>query len=697
MSGAKNEGKNYIVPKNKEFSLSAGIDFFAQDARHTTPCTQTRTGAACCKSMLTRPWISQTITKDPKFVRSYATIKAMGKNLNWRKTPCTLRRHFTPYKPFASCENCVTSCKVSTYLGADTSLENTLLRCINTLTEDHKVHEVIDNLLALIGEYYNADRTHLFELNDVTGMISNPHEWVAKPHSDTVNACYFMSKEELTAFSEAFATNGYYVIKDINTDLAPDSSLFQILSERKVHSLMLVPIFSQNKITSFIGVDNPQKAKDSVALLHSIGIFIQDNLKKLRLFKELESLNYTDTTTGLANRNKYRQRLEALDIEPLQSFGVMRIDVNGLKNINALYGEEYGNYVLLQTAKALDKYIPQDVFRIGNGEFIALFPNISQQNFETALAHIREHEAHIDEYSFAIGGIWQNSTINIAKAITDAGEIMYAEKQKYYTSLPVDHVQVRLNPAEIVLQEIREGLFFVYLQPKVRLENGHIIGAEALIRKKQKNGKMISPDQFVPVYEHDGTIWHVDFFVLEEVCKVLQTLIKQNCAVPIAVNFSRSTFVAYDLVDEIKKVCAKYAIPHALIKIEITESIDKMDIKFFENTLRTISAAGFALSLDDFGAKHSNLAMLTIPYFTEVKIDKILLDNMDLSTKNHTIVKYLINMIKEFKTSSCIVEGIETEKQRQELLSLGCEFGQGYYFYKPLSIENFLQEFGIHV
>ncbi len=136
--------------------------------------------------------------------------------------------------------------------------------------------------------------------------------------------------------------------------------------------------------------------------------------------------------------------------------------------------------------------------------------------------------------------------------------------------------------------------------------------------------------------------------------------------------------------------CAKYDIPHEYIKIEITESIDKMDFEFFDKKLKRIKNAGFEISLDDFGAKHSNLLMLTMTEFSEVKIDKGLIDYITQSAQNRALVKNILKMISELGTSTCVAEGIETKEQKDMILDFGCTYGQGYYFYRPMSIDEFL-------
>ncbi len=582
-------------------------------------------------------------------------------------------------------------------LSTNTHLERTLSRCLHTLSEDLDTGEILRKLLAIIGTYYQADRVRLYELDAHKKIHGDPHEWVSIPENPTFSG-FRMNSEETALLVNILKSHGQYIISDIDKELDHTYYVYKSLKERNVRNLILVPIFSKKKVIAFIDVENAQVEQQNPMLLHSLTFFMRENLKHLLLSAKLECSNYTDSVTNLYNREKYRERLDVLDLAPLETMGILRLDVNGLKSINALYGEDYGNYVLSQTGNLLRKHAPsEDIFRMGNGEFLALLPNISRQEFNTIVNAIRTHEAAIDEYSVAVGAIWQWQEVDIQLAIADAGEIMMAEKQKYYKDLPHNHVHRRLHPAAIVLDEIDQGLFSIYLQPKVELSSGQIIGAEALIRKKQKNGKMVPPTKFIPTYEHDGTVRHVDFFVLEAVCKLLQKLIQKGAAINIAVNFSRVTLLSFDVRAEMEKICAKYNVPHEYIKIEITESIEKLDFNFFEQKLRNLHHAGFGVSLDDFGAKQSNLAMLTIPYFSEVKIDKVLLDNMDADHKNHIIVKHIINMVQDLETSACIVEGIETEEQRQKLMALGCKYGQGYLFHRPVPVDEFMHKLGLKV
>ncbi len=573
------------------------------------------------------------------------------------------------------------------------SFEETLIKCIHTLIEDTDIDNAIMNLLGIVGEYYKADRAYLFEVNAGLSMAKNTYEWSANTSLSTINTNSTFVFDNESALIERFKEDKELSIYNIETAQILDTHFYTLMQETNTHSLLMVPLFEQDVLTSFIGVDNPQRMATDLSLLHSVVIFIADDIKKRKTLKQLAFLSYTDLLTGLYNRNKYVACLEELDPTKLHSLGLIHATVNGLKKMNELYGEEYGDSILKQVAVLLSKNINGDVFRLSGDEFIAVCQNLPQEVFETTIKTLRSEENKIEAFSFAVGGVWQDKKIDIHQGLTQAGEIMYAEKQNYYKAKATDKIQSRANSVEILLDEIRSGCFSIYLQPKVNLNTHKISGAEALIRKHNSAGKLIPPDRFIPIYENEGTIRHLDFFVLEEACILLQELLNEGRPLKISVNFSRVTFIYYDLIDEVVKTCAKYAVPHEYIKIEITESIDKMDFEFFNEKLKNIKDAGFEISLDDFGAKHSNLLMLTTTEFSEVKIDKGLIDNIAVSSQNRTLVRNIIRTIKELGTSTCVAEGIETKEQKNRLQDYGCTYGQGYYFYRPMPINEFLRAY----
>ncbi len=570
------------------------------------------------------------------------------------------------------------------------SLESTLLNCIQTLVDDEDVDTAIHKLLALVGSYYESVRSYIYEIDDEGDSALNTYEWCADQSYSVIESRPRISRGELEIFLEAFKEKGEFAVENLS-DLERDTSLYHLLKVTNTRSLLLTPLYDAGKVTSYIGVDNPKANLKDLSLLHSVSIFVQDDIKKRRLVKQLEYLSYTDNLTGFYNRNKFILRIDELELESLVSLGVITVNLNGLKSINELYGQQYGDYILKQLSEIFKKFMLDDVYRLAGDEFVIFCKNINFNEFELLVSALRKEDELNQELSYAIGDVWQEGRgINITQALSQSNELMFADKQKYYQDKPLGEVKSRSNHIEILIDEIKSGLFTVYLQPKVELTSNKVIGAEALIRKIDINGKIIPPDRFIPIYEHEGTVRHIDFFVLDKVCSFLKEMLAKGRAIKIAVNFSRVTFMSTDLVNEIVRTCAKYSVPHEYVKIEITESIDKLDFEFFAKKLKSIKDAGFDISLDDFGAMHSNLLMLAMTEFSEVKIDKRLVDNIISNKRNAIVVRNIVKTIKEIGSSACVAEGIETVEQKEMLQEFGCFYGQGYYFNKPLDFKTFL-------
>ncbi len=571
------------------------------------------------------------------------------------------------------------------------TMEETLIRCIQTLVESLDIDDAINSLLGIVGEYYHSDRAYIFEFDLKNQVANNTYEWCSNPDMAEIDTLQNVPIEDLSPWLEGFEKAGEIFIEDLEKDCDRESALYHILKRQSIHSLMVVPLRANDTIVGFIGVDNPHELDKGLVFLHSVSLFVLDDIKKRRMRQQLEYLSYTDTLTGLFNRNKYMQKIEELEHNSLNSIGVLYVDINGLKRMNDVYGHSYGDSILQNVSRILCAHFENDVYRVGGDEFIVLCPNIEKQTFEHVVSAIRADSLDDSNCTFSVGSIWRDGKIDVLKEIAKSDEIMYAEKQSYYKTIRSGQVIRRSNSVEELLHEIRAGRFFAYFQPKVDMRTGEIVGAEALVRKTDKNNNLIAPDKFIPQYEYDGIIRHIDYFILETSCRLLKNLISEGKPLKISVNFSRVTFMEHDMVEEISRICDEYEIPHKCISVEITETIDKIDTQFFDHKLNALKDAGFGISMDDFGAKYSNLLMLSTAPFSEIKIDKSLIDGICHSPQSRTVVEYIIRMVHELGLSNCLAEGVETTSQKDILLSAGCNYGQGYLFYKPLPVHKFLE------
>lgn len=228
----------------------------------------------------------------------------------------------------------------------------------------------------------------------------------------------------------------------------------------------------------------------------------------------------------------------------------------------------------------------------------------------------------------------------------------------------------------------------VYIQPKVDMENGGIIGGEALIRWFHPKDGYLPPDRFIPVLEKSGNIVEVDTYVWEQVFRALSRWMDNGLkAVPISVNVSRTHVYHRDFTEVLCGLAQKYKVPPQYIILEVTESVFTDQIKDLYENIKKLQKNGFRFSMDDFGSGYSSLNMLKDEPVDEVKIDRIFLKDFE-GAKSRIVIRNIVNMIKELDLDM-IAEGVETEEQAEDLMRFGCVKAQGFYYYKPMPIEDF--------
>ena len=252
---------------------------------------------------------------------------------------------------------------------------------------------------------------------------------------------------------------------------------------------------------------------------------------------------------------------------------------------------------------------------------------------------------------------------------------------------------VRQNNLEKELvPAIFNGELLVYLQPKYSLENNRLAGAEALIRWNYKHQSMMPPGQFVPVFERNGSIAHIDNFIFISILKLLKHWNKLGYRmVPISVNFSQVQFRNPNLLRDLRERIKGYEEIIQYIDIEITESatIDSQDTVL--EILNELKTMGFKLSMDDFGTGYSCLSNISLYPFDTIKLDKSFVDKIDVnntSSPDVMLVNDVIQITKHFGIHS-LVEGVENKAQKDILRNLGCEYCQGYYYSKAISVDDF--------
>ena len=425
----------------------------------------------------------------------------------------------------------------------------------------------------------------------------------------------------------------------------------------------------------------------------------QERLKRMAFFDEL---------TGLGNRVQFKTRLE----ETLASrasgnrFAVLFLDLDDFKVINDGLGHTLGDRLLCSLAKRLQKILEPAGFwaRIGGDEFAVLLdgPDCSQQ--AGVLAQRIHHEMALPErldglelfVSGSVGIVLDDGSYHSSEEVLrDADTAMFKAKTRGKGETAVfgqamhEAVRQRLlleNDLRRALE--REELFLAY-QPIVDLHTGKPTGFEALLRWQHAERGLISPMEFIPVAEASGLILPIGEWVLVRACKQMaawRALAPGVEDMSVSVNFSGRQFMQPDLTRRVSRILSESGLEPRAVKLEITESVVMENADRAAEMLEELRSQGLKVMIDDFGTGYSSLAYLRRFPVDTLKVDRSFVRNLDTDRDNLQIVKAVIQMAGSLELS-VVAEGIETEKELAVLRALGCAYGQGYLFARPLGAE----------
>ncbi|MGL5258586.1 MAG: EAL domain-containing protein [Lachnospiraceae bacterium] len=571
-----------------------------------------------------------------------------------------------------------------------TAVEELLVQCAGTFCKGDTIDYAIDKILGMVGKYYNANRAYLFKIDELEQYATKSYEWCADGVELQIDK---LPLAVISDIMEDLVSNGICTVDCIDESFDGNSINYKILYVQGIRSFLAVSLYDKEKTIGFIGVDDPRINTKNIQLLQTISMFVSDDLNKMRTAEKLEFLSTRDSLTGLYNRNYYDSTLKELRRSRIDCVGIVSVDINGLKIINEKYGHSFGDRYIINCADILKEHFKDKVFRIGGDEFIIFLQHTKYLEFNKHILTLEEKLKKNTQVSMSIGVSWCENIEDIDKHLKAADALMIKNKNNHYRNIEDCIKGIYNESEEALLDEIKKNQFEILLQPKLSIDTMKIIGAEALIRKKDEAGKYIPPYLFVSRYESQGTIYLIDLFVLRQVCEFLADMRKEGFEeLPhISVNFSRVTLLVTDIQGRAIEICDEYGIDCSMITIEVTEDCGFVESAAIGHAIGRLKEVGFKISLDDFGCKYSNIEIVSSISFDEVKIDKSLLYSNHMS--KHIILGHIIEMFQSFPDIAVVVEGIEEEEHLNLLNDYKGLIGQGYLFSKPVSKELFIEQY----
>jgi diguanylate cyclase (GGDEF)-like protein/PAS domain S-box-containing protein len=444
---------------------------------------------------------------------------------------------------------------------------------------------------------------------------------------------------------------------------------------------------------------------EEVDFLQSLANVLADALERQAIDDDIRHRALHDRLTDLPNRVLFMDRLEQglARLRRRRSLAaVLFLDFDHFKVINDSLGHHVGDELLTAVAPRLRHALraSDTVAHLGGDEFAILLEDIEGEEDAVEMAQ-RVAALFAQPFVIAGGEHFVSASVGIALArggesamelVRDADAAMYRAKERgraryeVFDAATRGRVLARLRVENDLRRALDREEFSLHYQPLVSLADRGVVGVEALIRWHHPERGLVSPAEFVPVAEQNGLIEPIGRWVLERACgqaAMWHAARPDARPLEIAVNLSAVQLASPGLVDTVTDVLAASGLPADLLCLEITETAMLRDPEVTGEVLRALGALGVRMALDDFGTGYSSLSYLPHLPLDTLKIDRSFVDGLGSEAHDTAIVEAIIAMARALSLG-VVAEGVETERQAQELARLGCERAQGYYFARPM-------------
>jgi diguanylate cyclase (GGDEF)-like protein len=554
-----------------------------------------------------------------------------------------------------------------------------------------------------VDEVFGSASEHLRQVRGVGGcflLVDNPRQLL----TDGL-AADPVGREIATELAKRTHDTGQRVALN---NAAADPALLAIDLAPPARSWLVLALRGHSGLSGCFGVVGQAPgafSRDDLDFFELVADRVGLALEGARRAAELVRMAYHDPLTGLPNRALLLDRLDQVlarrpsDARPPAA--MLLLDLDNFKLVNDSLGHQAGDALLLAVSQRLSGTVrPGDtVARLGGDEFVVMLPEVDGPHHAAALADrlartlsqpfpLADREVTISvSIGAALGAPGSDRPEQLLRAADlalyrakDNGRAGYALFDPDMETTAVERMQLESDLRQAIIRDELQ----VHYQPIVAVEDGKLVGWEALVRWQHPQRGMISPASFIPVAEDTGLIVPLGRWVLETACRQARAWVELSgdATLTMSVNLSARQFQDPGLIDTILQVVAGTQLPPHCLKLEITESAVMQDAEAAERTLRQLRHLGIQLAIDDFGTGYSSLAYLKRFQVDMLKIDRSFVNGVGRTREDTAIVRGVVALAKALELR-VTAEGIETPTQRAQLRLLGCEFGQGYLFGRP--------------
>ncbi|GGW58997.1 sensor domain-containing phosphodiesterase [Alishewanella tabrizica] len=580
-----------------------------------------------------------------------------------------------------------------------------------------EVDAVINDALARIGTFYCSDRSYIFLFSPDLATASNTHEWCAAGVPPQQANLQNLSSAELGHWFATWQVGNSTVITDVAA-LNHASHEYQLLASQGIKSLLMIPLRSNSRLIGMFGIDMVSKIQQwpdaEIAGLTLIAGNICGALLRKQAEVKAESLAFYDPVTGLANRHLMLDRIQQAQLQSNRNqfyVALLFIDVDDFKTLNDSLGFSKGDEVLKLIGQALQSVLPQGdtIGRFSADEFLVLSEMFTSERCKAvqAVTDIAARFQHAILDCPNLTAIRAKNTISIGctlfiggqqdtnALITQADLAMYQVKQAGGDALSFFDMELqhqadrRLILAHELRRALNENQFELFYQPQL-VHPGLVLGAEVLLRWRHPEHGLLGPDAFIKFAEETGLIVEIGEYVLLHACK--QLAIWQHspgaARLELSVNISAKQLKQRNFSERVLDILQQTNIDPSVLKLELTESMLVEDFDNVVTIMQVLQAKGIRFALDDFGTGYSSLVYLKRLPLYQLKVDRSFVADL-LTDENDQAIARMIILLGQTLGLEVMAEGVESVEQLKTLLHMGCYHYQGYYFSKPLPLNEF--------
>lgn len=583
-------------------------------------------------------------------------------------------------------------------------------RFLNIMSKANDLKKGIEESLAMIGNKFKASNVNIIQIKNKRLYIT--YNWSKngiKHNEDTIA----IKADEifLDKYCKNLDENNILAVNNVE-QLDKNFPIKWLLEKFKISSFIQSVMKDDDEFHAALGIYDTRHTHNwsdsECRVLKTLSLLLSSYLLKIKdneiMEDRINKVRNNDILTGLPTLTNFKMEAKKIvKADNTKKYAISNIDFKKFKFVNDNFGYDKGDQILQEFAKIINKndFGIVACCRNFSDNFILLQEYESRERIELYLNKLSE--VFIDKVKKMDSGIRLSLSIGVCAIENNYGDIMgpidnsniarrCAKENNSVIHFFDDEMKQKLKLEFEITNSMEMALahneFKVYYQPKVNIADGSIAGAEALVRWVKPDKTIMAPDSFIPLFEKNGFVVNLDFFVYEDVCRTMREWIdERKKVIPISVNVSRvHLYEENRFIENLIEIVDKYNIPHTLIELELTENIFIDSAETALSTMNKLRKVGFKVSIDDFGSGYSSLNLLKDMNSDVLKLDRAFFGKDKLSKEEQIIVSSIVDMAKKLDIK-VLSEGVETQEQSDFLKKIKCDMAQGFLFSKPVPRE----------